>query len=335
MNGARCRSGGGGESLTAILSVDAADESAALRLNDRVYDGLLSGGLTAAEISSLSPICPSDVVRRKRRQAWSVYWTERRVQAFRVNVTREAAALDFSDQAFEPFWKLFDGWRETSADPATEPIGFLKPLRDRFVHEQGNVVRVTTFVPDEPRCLAGAQQVRETIPSLRTVSRKAFSAGLSNTIAREVLRVSLMAAVLIVVLSAALIRRVGMVLLAFVPAVVGMVWGNAAMALFGLPLNISNLIAGIIVLGLSIDYGVCMVYAHRRGMRREIFRAVTLSALTTVLGAGVLLLARHPAFFSIGVTLVAGVSAGYLYAWLVLPAMQTLWPRLNPPEGEA
>ena len=322
---------GGGASLTAILSIEAADEAEALRLNDRVYAGLQAGDIAAAEISSLAPICPSDTTRRARRQAWSAYWTEARVRDFRANVVREAAALDFSDEAFLSFWKLFDAWREAPADGAAEPIGFLKPLRDRFVHGQGKVVRVTTFVPDEPRCLAVAQKLGETIPSLRVVSRKAFSAGLSGSIAKEVSKISLLAAVMIVAITVVLIRRLGMVLLALVPAAVGMVWGNAAMALFGLPLNISNLIAGIIVLGLSIDYGICMVYAHRRGMRREVFRAVTLSALTTVLGAGVLLLARHPAFFSIGVTLVAGVSAGYLYAWLVLPALQTIWPRLNPP----
>jgi predicted exporter len=68
----------------------------------------------------------------------------------------------------------------------------------------------------------------------------------------------------------------------------------------------SNLIAGILVFGLCIDYGICMAYAQRRGMRRDMFRAVTLSALTTALGAAVLLIADHPAFLSIGVTLFSG-----------------------------
>ena len=107
------------------------------------------------------------------------------------------------------------------------------------------------------------------------------------------------------------------------------------MALWGLSLNISNLIAGILVFGLCIDYGICMAYAYRRGMRRDMFRAVTLSATTTALGAAVLLIAKHPAFLSIGITLVFGVTAGYLYAWLALPALQILFPSLNPPEDVA
>jgi predicted exporter len=321
---------GGGESLAAILCVDAKDESEALRLNDRVYAGLLAAGIGAAEISSLSPICPSDETRRARRHAWSAYWTDERGRTFRENVERQAAELEFSEQAFQPFWVLFEGWRTTPAERATEPIGFLNPLRDRFIHTHDGVTRVTTFVPDEPRCLAVAQRLRDEIPSLRMISRNAFSQTLSTAIAREVSWISLVAALMIAILTIVLIRRAGMVLLSMMPAVAGAVWGGAGMALCGLPLNIANLIAGVMLLGLCIDYGICMVYAHQRGMRRDVFRAVTLSAVTTVLGAAVLLLARHPAFFSIGVTLVSGVSAGYLYAWLVLPALQTVWPRLNP-----
>ena len=326
---------GGGESMAAILCVDAKNEDAALRLNDRLYAGLLAAGVEASVVSSLSPICPSDETRRARRKAWASYWAEEKVLAFRDNLARESAALEFSEQAFQSFWSVFATWREAPADRATEPIGFLKPLRERFVHTQDGVTRVTTFVPDEPKCLGAAQKLRAEIPSLRVVSRNAFSKSLSGTIAHEVFLISLLAALMIAVITVALIRRVGMLLLSAIPAVTGMVWGGAGMSLLGLPLNISNLIAGIILFGLCMDYGICMVYAHKRGMRRDVFRAVTLSAVTAVLGSGVLLLARHPAFFSIGVTLVSGVSAGYLYAWLVLPALQTVWPSLNPADAQA
>ena len=326
---------GGGESQAAILCVDAPDEKEALRWNDRLHAGLLAAGIEAADISSLAPICPSDEIRAARRKAWNSFWTPARVETLREDLARESAPLDFSEQAFQPFFELFAEWSRTAPDVAPEPIGFLAPLRERFVHAQAGRTRVTTFVPDDPRCIAAARGLRQTIPSLRVISRQAFSADLSKTILREVTRISLLAAVLIALATGLMIRRAGMLLLSAIPALAGVVWGGAGMALAGQSLNISNLIAGIIVLGLCIDYGICMAYAHRRGMRRDVFRAVTLSALTTALGAGVLLLARHPAFMSIGITLVFGVAAGYLYAWLALPALQTVWPRLNPPADDA
>jgi predicted RND superfamily exporter protein len=49
--------------------------------------------------------------------------------------------------------------------------------------------------------------------------------------------------------------------------------------------------------------------------------AVTLSAVTTLIGAGALLLARHPVLFSIGVTMVTGVLGGYVSSMLVVPSL--------------
>jgi predicted exporter len=49
--------------------------------------------------------------------------------------------------------------------------------------------------------------------------------------------------------------------------------------------------------------------------------AVTLSAVTTLIGTGALLLARHPVLFSIGVTMTTGVFGGYVSSMLVVPSL--------------
>jgi hypothetical protein len=322
---------GGGPSRAAILVVEAPDESEALRLNDRLYAGLQAAGLPAAEITSLAPLWPSAETRRARRAAWNETWTDARIAELRRTVIQEAAALDFSEQAFAAFWERFAEWRDVAAEP--ESAGFLEPLRQQFVHGRDGAVRATTFIPDEPAWIDAALRMRQEMPELRVISRRAFSADLSAQVVGEMRRTTIGAGIFILLATGLALRRVGMLSLAILPAIAGMVWGGAAMALWGLSLNVSNLIAGILVFGLCIDYGICMAYAQRRGMRRDMFRAVTLSALTTALGAAVLLIADHPAFLSIGVTLVFGVSAGYLCAWLVLPALQTLFPGLNPPDA--
>lgn len=323
---------GGGPSRAAILVVEAPDESEALRLNDRLYAGLQAAGLPAAEITSLAPLWPSAETRRARRAAWNETWTDARIAELRRIVVQEASALDFSEQAFAAFWERFAEWRDVAAGP--ESAGFLEPLRRQFVHGRDGAVRATTFIPDEPDWIDAALRLRQEMPELSVISRRAFSADLSAQVIGEMRRTTIWAGIFILLVTGLALRRAGMLAMAALPAVAGMVWGGAGMALWGLSLNVSNLIAGILVFGLCIDYGICMAYAQRRGMRRDMFRAVTLSALTTALGAAVLLIADHPAFLSIGVTLVFGVSAGYLYAWLALPALQTLFPRLNPPDAD-
>jgi predicted RND superfamily exporter protein len=50
-------------------------------------------------------------------------------------------------------------------------------------------------------------------------------------------------------------------------------------------------------------------------------RAVLVSGLTTLAGFGALVLARHPALHSIGVTVLLGIGAAIPAALLVIPAL--------------
>ncbi len=53
--------------------------------------------------------------------------------------------------------------------------------------------------------------------------------------------------------------------------------------------------------------------------------AISLSAGTTLIGSAALLFAHHPALFSVGITLVGGIAAGYAASMLLVPALCSLW----------
>jgi len=83
----------------------------------------------------------------------------------------------------------------------------------------------------------------------------------------------------------------------------------------------SIIIAFLIVLGDVSDYGMFVAYETKYKCQTGTFRAVTFAALTTLIGAGALLFARHPMLFSVGVTLVTGVLSGYLSSVIVIPSL--------------
>jgi predicted RND superfamily exporter protein len=91
-------------------------------------------------------------------------------------------------------------------------------------------------------------------------------------------------------------------------------------ALFGFPLNVVNIVAAIITSGVIVDYGIGMTYDYRNNLTMGAPVVVSLSAATNVIGAGALLFAKHPAFFSTGLAMVVCLSAGYLSAIFVVPA---------------
>jgi predicted exporter len=120
--------------------------------------------------------------------------------------------------------------------------------------------------------------------------------------------------------------------MALVPVITSILWLLGFIYMSDLTLNIANLFAGIVVMGLCIDYGIFMTYNYQHNLRKSAIIAISISAVTTLIGAGVLLFAKHPALFSSGITLFIGVLAGYISAIFVIPSLEKIL--LAPAEKE-
>src|SRR4030042_5944034 len=110
-------------------------------------------------------------------------------------------------------------------------------------------------------------------------------------------------------------------LLALLPISTGLILMMGFMGISGLSFNIFNIIAAILVIGLGIDYGIFMVcrLTERYGHQAE--QAILTSGLTTLAGFGALILARHPALQSIGITVLIGIGTAIPTALWVIPAI--------------
>ncbi len=100
----------------------------------------------------------------------------------------------------------------------------------------------------------------------------------------------------------------------------------AWLKLLGLPLNIFNVLAFPLILGVGVDYGVYIVIAMRQeGDKRAnlatVVKPVLLSGLTTISGFGSLRFAENPALRHLGVVCALGVAwCVFATLFLVLPA---------------
>jgi predicted RND superfamily exporter protein len=130
--------------------------------------------------------------------------------------------------------------------------------------------------------------------------------------------------VLVILLTYFYFRNVKELLMALVPVVTGIVWLFGLMSIFGIAFNLSTLITGIALMGICVDYGIFMVYRCRYNLKSGIVMAVALSAIATLIGTGVLILADHPALFYVGLTMTVGIGAGYLSSLLVIPQLYRL-----------
>jgi predicted exporter len=94
------------------------------------------------------------------------------------------------------------------------------------------------------------------------------------------------------------------------------------MGVLGIKINLFNIIATVLIIGICVDYGIFMVSRADGEADSATSRAVLVSGLTTIAGFGVLALAKHPALQSLGLTVLLGFGAAVPAALFVIPALQ-------------
>jgi predicted RND superfamily exporter protein len=169
---------------------------------------------------------------------------------------------------------------------------------------------------------------------------------ISRYMRERVLEDAVFAAILGFVVVAVLLwldyRRLRATALSLGPLVIGIVWMLGAMGWLGLPMNFMNIFVSTMIIGIGVDYGVHMVHRHREfagksAERRkdglvETGKAITLAALSTIIGFGSLSQSHFPGLSSMGIVAILGALSTCIVAITVLPAFLT-WLEETLPRG--
>lgn len=130
------------------------------------------------------------------------------------------------------------------------------------------------------------------------------------------------------------LRSLTGVLLGLLPLVAGAVLTLGVMGLVGVPLNPANMIALPLVVGVGVDNGLHVLHdwrSRRPGVPYRLGaatgRGVLVAGLTTVLGFGALMTARHRGMAGLGLVLALGVTFSMAAALVGLPAVLRLLDR--------
>lgn len=324
----------GGERQPALLVVEGRDpetvwrayESVSCRAAERLGD---------IPLVTLAPLWPSRETRARRVAAWRQFWAERGPDV-RAALEEARAARGFAPGAFDPFLAWAAEPAEAGADDPPAPALF-RPLRERFGAADAGSAWALAYTQDSPEALRRLAPLEgETEGArVRVLSRGSLSSLISDALARETARLAALAAVLILVPLVLLTRNLRRSLLALAPVATSILVVLGILGFSGKPLTAAALIAGMIMVGLVVDYGVFVVFdAERQEAGADAGRstsatvlAIHLSAGTTLVGAGALLRAHHPVMFDIGFTLVLGVTAGWICALALLPSLCRLTRR--------
>lgn len=303
----------------AIAFVEGRDLETALAGNERLF-ARLSASLPPGEVVSLAPLLPSSATQRENRERWVAFWQGKTGASILRELEAEGRRLGFAPGAFDAFRQKLAVPVADSGVEELRAAGLGEVVDAMLVREAGRV-RVLTLLPDTAGTAALFAAASRLPPGTRLVSQRHFGELIGDAIGRDFRRYLLLTSLVVTVVVVLVFRQWRKIVLTLVPVLTGMVVMTGAMAWLGLPFNLFNIVATVLTIGLCVDYGIYMVCKLTEGSDYAADRAVLVSGLTTLAGFGILVLARHPALHSIGVSVLLGVGAAIPAALLVLPAL--------------
>lgn len=172
------------------------------------------------------------------------------------------------------------------------------------------------------------------VADLRSVSPSATGTPVQNDVYIELLVRSYMEAAgyaFLAILVAVSIHfsRLSRIILALIPLIVAIIWTLGTMALLDMPFNPANIVTLPLVIGIGVAYGIYVIDRYSEEGKVHVFtsstgKAVFLSALTTLIGFGVMIFGHYPGLVSLGKLMSLGIFYCFIAGTFLLPNI-LLW----------
>ena len=257
------------------------------------------------------------------RAAHLARWRQFDLQTLERQLAEAAQRRGLPASFYNPF---FAAIRHGLDSPPAQPPPLIAAALGLMLSEQAG----TLFFADAPGPISQVRAAaRPNEAGFAIVSPEAFRQMLADDFAGRLLRALAAAGVAVILLVTLFLRSRRLTVLALLPVVTTAVALAGFLAWTGIPLNLIIALAGVILTGLTIDYGIFAVHAFREGSGSTIPAAMAMSAATTLFATAALLFSKHPILFHVGLTLTVGITTAALTGLFVVPALGRLGQSQN------
>lgn len=287
------------------------------KLNELKEQGRISGFVSSALF-----VIPKDV-QEKRAVAWNQYWTTERKSELLSKINRSASSNGFSGDAFDRFQK----WLQTPATATAETSILEKVGMDNLVESKdGKTTYITPIVVPTENLTEVKAELRK-ISGTEIFDRGEMAGDLLTMVKDDFNYILFISAGVVFLTLLIVYGRIELALLTFLPMVVSWIWILGIAALLGIKFNFVNVVVTTFIFGLGDDYsifvteGLLTKYRDGKDNMKSYRSAIVLSALTTIIGTGTLILAEHPAIRSIATISMLGMACILLISFVFQPIL--------------
>ncbi len=302
-----------------------------LQLNDSIHETLelLKEEGKISSFSSIGALVHSQRDQRKNIAQWEQFWNEKRKDSLKSNLIESGEERGFKPTTFSRFYTFLDENFETLKPEDYQQIPSV--LLEDYITTEADFTTITTLIKLEDENTSDIKNIFREIPNTIVIDRQemneTFLGNLKNDF-NSLIGYCLLAVLLILFL---FFRSFSLTLVTAVPIFLTWFLTLGIMGLFHIQFNIFNIIISTFIFGLGIDYSIFMT----KGLLKELRTgekvmathktSIMLSVLTTILGVGVLVFAKHPALYSISIVSIIGIFSAMITAFTLQPLLFKLF----------
>lgn len=323
------------------VAAHAAHRADAILANESAYE-LLQALQKEGDIeyfTSIGHFALSDAKQTGHLRQWESFWTDEKKKTVRDLFVSEGAKLGMNANTYSAFFEYLD---KDFKPPGMDKWQEFEALQfDQFVSVRQDLSTVLSVVKVKPENREKVLSKLAAHEFLLAIDRQQMNERFLDRLQTDFsLLVNLSFGAILLVLFA-FFRRFELVLLSSIPIALTAVVTAGLMAWFTIELNIFSSIVCTLVFGHGVDFSIFMTSAlqkeHTTGRNQmPVYRtSILLAVLTTVLGIGALVFAKHPALRSISAVALIGVSAAVLITFVLYPILFRFFISARPARGKA
>lgn len=299
------------------------NEQEVLETNDDIFHQLQSLETENKLISynSVGALVGSDKKQQTTIHHWNQFWTSELKSKTQTALIKSGNKFGFKASTFEEFYSLL------AKDFQPLSIGDYRAINvipiDDFIAKDGDFLTVTSVVNVENDHIEEMITSFSNFDNTLVIDRQAINETLLGHLKNDFNKLLVYCVLGVLLLLFLFYQNIRLTLVTILPIIITWFITIGMMGLFHLEFNIFNIIISTFIFGLGVDYSIFMTNGLRSGKSVMVTQktSIILSVLTTVLGVGVLIFAKHPALYSLATISTIGILAAMSVSFVLQPLL--------------
>lgn len=309
----------------------------ALNENRKVSEVLqkLKNEQSIKKFSSINSLFISEEEQQTRINKWNEFFNKQKKDSLIKQLSEAGLKYKFKESAFQSFFDLLNKKSDKLSKSDADTLQALL-----FKEWIGNVNGKPSIINHVKVSAENRHLIYDAFASNANVTvfdKQNLTSKFVEVISSDFNTILLVTALLVFGFMLVNHGRIELAVINFLPMFVSWLWILGVMGMFNIKFNIINIIISTFIFGLGDDYSIFIMdgllneYKFGKKSLDSFKSSILLSALITIIGIGVMVLAKHPALQSIAlITIIGMISVVFisfilqplLFNWLILSRRQ-------------